>query len=298
MSAKRYLVSIASYRRPRDLARLLQSLEVSLADHLVDVVVVDNDPEMTARPALQSTSLVVEYVVETDPGIASARNAGLARFDSSYHAIVFVDDDEWVAVDWFDQLTAYLDRSGADVVSGPVITAVPDDAPAWVSRGGFYQRSVVASGTPLLSAATNNTVLLREAWVHGGEPLFDTAFSSTGGSDWDFFWGLRRHGARIRYCAGALVYEDIPPNRLSFGWICKRQMRSGIVNIRVRRKYGERVAKPLARAAARGAYNAMRLALAFVMGRGVQARFLSPVMHSYGMYAGYFGYRTHEYRRH
>lgn len=294
---ERYLVSIATYKRPDDLARLLSSLEVSLPLDRADVVVVDNDPEGSGRPSALGSALGVQYVIEPAPGIASARNRGLKHFGPQYRGILFVDDDEWVAPNWFESLVDYAEGVRAGVVTGPVRTVVPEGAPGWIRRGGFYQRATVPTGTKLMSAATNNTLMTREAWVRAGCPSFDTAFSSTGGSDWDMFWGVRKSGSQVVFCAEALVSEDVPASRLSFRWLRRRALRSGIVNTRVRLKHGDRLVLPLLRGCCRAIYYCGVLAYDLIFRGGVRARSLNPIFFEIGRVSGLAGHRIHEYKR-
>lgn len=293
---ERFLLSIATYRRPDGLRRLLDSLLTAIDDSAT-VVVTDNDPETSARGVVERHPLATTYVVEAEPGIASARNRGLDFFTDDFDAIVFLDDDEWVDPGWYTALREYFRDSGADVVQGPVITVLPPNAPSWVLRGGFYQRKARRTGDALLSAATNNTALRRSAWLNSGSPRFDPAFSSTGGSDWDLFWGLRRNGATIRFCAEAVVSEDVPADRLTFNWIKRRLTRNGIVEARVAQKHGEPLAPFLAKALAIGVVGAAQLVAGLLTGRGLQSRALSRTLISYGKIRGLLGFRVHEYAR-
>ncbi|AFR47699.1 glycosyltransferase family 2 protein [Gordonia sp. KTR9] len=290
-----YLISIATYMRPDGLKRLLDSL--TSGDEIADVVVVDNDPDGSARTIAEQHLAVTFYAIQPDAGIAQARNRGLEYFTAEYDGIIFVDDDEWVEPDWFIALVSYLESSDSDVIQGPVITCLPQDCPTWIRRGGFFQRERVASGTPLLSAATNNTVLAREAWVRAGEPRFDPSFSETGGSDWDFFWGLRRSGARIVYCNEAVVSEDVPASRLSAKWLVRRSMRSGIVHSRVRLKYRDNPYRALVRGMPRAGYYALLFVRGLVFDRIIAAKPFTVVSFEIGKILGLLGYRTYEYRR-
>ena len=291
----RYLVSVATYRRPEGLKRLLDSLIASSDGS--DVVVVDNDPDGSARTIAEAHPAVTFYAIQSDAGIAQARNAGLEYFTADYSGIIFVDDDEWVEADWFDSLIAFRESSGADVVQGPVITCLPESCPEWIRRGGFFQRERVPSGTTLLSAANNNTVLGREAWVRAGEPRFDPSFSETGGSDWDFFWGLRRNGARIVYCNEAVVSEDVPTSRLSAKWLIRRSVRSGIVHSRVRLKYRDNPRRALLKGVPRAGYYGLLFVRGLVLDRKIAAKPFTVVSFEIGKVLGLMGYRTYEYRR-
>lgn len=293
-----YLISIATYKRPEGLARLLDSLEVALSGRTnFNIVVVDNDPQGTGEEAAKQSPLRVTYVIEEEPGIASARNRGLTFFTADHRGIIFVDDDEWVEPDWFENLTRHSENSDAGVVQGPVITLLPSDAPEWITQGGFYQRKSRKTGEQLESAATNNTLLTRDAWLSAGSPVFDTAFSSTGGSDWDLFWGIRKSGVRIEYCEDAIVSEDVPPSRMGKKWLRQRYIRNGIVGIRVCKKHGDLVLPYIFRALAVGAVGLAQIALSTLRGQGPQAVPMSRALVSWGKISGLFGQRIHEYKR-
>ncbi|WP_439031895.1 glycosyltransferase family 2 protein [Gordonia terrae] len=287
---------MATYMRPKGLGRLLDSLMVG-TNSSADVVVVDNDPAGSARSIAEDHSAATYYTVQPEAGIAQARNAGLDFFTPDYDGIIFVDDDEWVDDEWLFTLTSYLDTSGADVVQGPVLTSLPDDCPEWIRRGGFFQRERAISGTRLLSAATNNSVMRRDAWVRAGEPRFDTSFSETGGSDWDFFWGLRLSGAKIVYCNEAVVSEDVPASRLSARWLVRRSTRSGIVHTRVRLKYSDHPYSAMVKGIPRAGYYALLFLRAIIFDRTIPAKPFNVLSFEIGKVLGLIGYRTYEYRR-
>lgn len=292
-----YLIAIASYRRPSALQHLLDSLATAVGSVAAEVVVVDNDADESARAVATNHPLRPLYLVEPEPGIAAARNRALDHFSNRYHAIIFVDDDEWVSPEWLSTLTTYARRTQADVVQGPVVSVFPEEAPKWVERGGFLQRRVQESGLELPSAATNNTLLTREAWVRAGSPRFDPSFSLTGGSDADLFWGIRKSGSRIVFCAEAVVYEDVPNNRLSLRWARRRAIRNGIAETRIRRKHGDLSPAWLAVSVLRAGYSVFVLGLGLVMGRGLQAEPFVNLFKGYGRLAALFNYRIHEYAR-
>lgn len=293
----RYLLAIASYRRPKGLEQLLDSVEKSVGSIDLTVVVVDNDPQESARSVAVEHALRPVYVVEPEAGIAAARNRALDHFSEQYDAIIFVDDDEWVASDWLTVLTTYARQTKADVVVGPVVSDVPADAPDWVRRGGFIQRPLYESGFRLNTAPTNNTLLLRSAWVRAGSPRFDASFSETGGSDADLFRGVRKSGATILYCADAVVYEEVPVERLTLRWLRRRAIRNGVAQTRVRIKHGDSLAKGLGAGALYAAYGIVFLLFGLVRGRGLQAKPFNYLFLGYGRFAALFNYRIREYAR-
>jgi len=103
-------VLIPTLRRPDSLARALASVQAQTGvdDRLAGIIVVDNDPEGTARSTVDGSAgpFPVRYVHAPRPGVATARNAGLAATGAPL--IAFLDDDEAASPDWLAALLAAL----------------------------------------------------------------------------------------------------------------------------------------------------------------------------------------------
>lgn len=298
------MIGVATYQRAQDLTRLLESLMPELdrcrlgeTPFVTDLYVIDNDPAGSARAVVEPFGPAVHYSVEPTPGIAAARNHTLRIFaGGSYESLIFVDDDEFVAPGWLSALVSYAETTPADVVSGPVVTLLPPDAPRWIVRGGFLQMPALPSGTRHWTAATNNTLLRYASWRSAGSPTFDESFSSTGGSDTDFFGRLTDSGKVIEFCESAVVYEDAPRNRLTFRWIRRRWTRMGIAHGRILRRRHS-LLYLLAFGGIRIAAGAGGLVLDLLRGRGVQAGPVQRLCYGMGVVASRFGILVHEYRR-
>jgi predicted DCC family thiol-disulfide oxidoreductase YuxK len=304
MTITSVMLGIATYRRPGDLARLLESLRpeieavgAAVPGVAVDVFVVDNDAAGSARDVVRAAPFPVTYSVEHTPGIAAARNHAMAIFDRGEHdALVFVDDDEYVPAGWLTELLRYAGSTDADVVSGPVVTVFSPDTPRWVLRGGFLQRTRFPSGTRYWTAATNNTLLRYASWRAAGSPRFDGSFSSTGGSDTDFFSRLTEAGATIEFCDSAPVFEDAPADRLTPRWIVRRGLRVGVVQGRVlRRRNG--VGAVVALICRCLGVGTVGLVVDALRGAGVRQKNANRLLHGAGLLSSLVGYRVHEYQR-
>ncbi|WP_422742556.1 glycosyltransferase family 2 protein [Mycobacterium sp. WMMD1722] len=295
--ADRYLIAVATYLRPTGLQRLLDSLVAAVSASSVDIVVVDNDAQGSARSVAANHPLGPRYVVEPEPGISAARNRALAHFDDRYRGVIFVDDDEWVDPAWLTTLTAYAAQAPADVVVGPVVSVFDRPAPEWVQRGGFFTGRPHASGERLRYAPTNNTLLMRDAWVRAGSPRFDPAFSTTGGEDTDFFHGVRKTGATIVFCNEAVVYEAVPTERQSLGWVRRRAIREGANETRVLRKHHDSLLPVMGRGIRSAAFGLIFLTVGFVTRRDLQARPYFSLFYACGLFAGLFDYKMVGYSR-
>ncbi|WP_336661914.1 glycosyltransferase family 2 protein [Leucobacter sp. USHLN154] len=222
------LVVVITYKRPHMLERLLKSLELAGYPH--EVLVVDNDPLGSAL--LTAERAKARYVVEKEPGISAARNRGIAE-SSSYDAIVFVDDDEYVVPGWLSALVAIQQKTRAGAVFGPVISELPRTVPRWIDHGGFFMRPRYSDGSKPRWPATGNVLITLSALAMLDVPRFSNLFSLTGGSDTEFFWRLELTGSRMVWCDGAVAYEEVPAERATAKWLWRRNIRLGNVSARM-----------------------------------------------------------------
>ena len=298
-------VCVVSYRRPRGLLRLLAGLQqLRLPEPAPDVrvVVVDNDAEGSARgPCAEAGGWLrfpLTYVLEKRRGIPQARNAALALALERAEWVAFLDDDEVPDPGWLAELLRVQAESGADAVTGPCLPIFEAPPPAWVERGGLFERPRFATGTRLPTAATNN-VLVSSAVLSSLDALFDERMALSGGSDDELFGRLARRGGVIVWADEARVREWVPPSRVSFSWLMRRQFRVGTATTLAERRLGGRpppVAWHVAQAlwcVARGA----GLALASLpRGRGPAVAELRLAAFGVGRLAGLFGVVHEEYR--
>jgi glycosyltransferase involved in cell wall biosynthesis len=294
---------IITYRRPRGLEKLLDHLrrQEGLDQHPLVVVVVDNDPAGSARPvvdAAQRRGLNVVYGHEPVPGIPRARNRSveLALGRRPSH-LCFLDDDEFPAADWLARLLAHAASSGAPVVSGPVLSILPDGAPRWLERSRVFSRRRYPTGDRRDQAATNN-VLVRRDVFETIDRWFDESMPLTGGTDAELFRRVHAAGFAIEWCDEALVYEDVPPERCSLRWIGRRSLRQGLDIARLARRYGGALA--VARVLKRGSICIARAVLYVAtlgLTPGLRLRMVEQATFGAGLLLGALGVTIDEYRR-
>ncbi len=239
--APRLTLGVATYRRPDELGRL-PPLLVGQADRVVQlglvssarVLVVDNDAAGSARMVVDSFGPQVDYVVEPRSGVASARNRVLD--EAGTDLLVFVDDDETPACDeWLAQLLATLAAQQAQAVAGPVRTVMPAAPDPWVVAGEFFARGHrvgLPTGALIERAATNN-LLLDLRFVRRSGVRFDDAFGRSGGEDSLFTAQLHAAGARLCWCAEAVMLDHLPPERQSRAYALERTRVMASAGVRV-----------------------------------------------------------------
>jgi len=262
----RVAVAVVTFRRPADLAELLPRLLAQVAGPLSDepgvrarVLVVDNDVvdgAGSAWPIVEPHGNAVQYELEPTPGIAAARNRALtASLAAGDDLLVFIDDDERPVADWPVGLVRCWRDTGAGAVCGPVRSELPPDADPWIVAGQFFarrHRAGFATGREIASAATNN-MLLDLAQVRRMGLRFDHAFGTSGGEDELFSRRLTAGGARMTWCAEALVDEVVRPDRLNRRWLLLRTFSYGSIDARIALTLaGSPAARTVARARAVG----------------------------------------------
>lgn len=229
-------VCICTYQRPYRLARLLRAIESQDTADLftIQVVVVDNDPQRSARAALigfsKRTSWPLVHDSLSPPNIAKARNLAVRMSQGDF--IAMIDDDEVPSPAWLRKHFETLHRSQASGTLGPVLPRYESPPPPWVIRGGFCDRPRHLTGTSLSDPKRMRTgnVLIRRRSLRLEPGPFDPRLGRTGGEDVDFFRRRLTRGDVFVWCDEAVVFESVPAHRMTRSYFLKRALLRGSVN--------------------------------------------------------------------
>ncbi|MBI1773528.1 MAG: glycosyltransferase family 2 protein [Burkholderiales bacterium] len=236
-------ICICTYKRPDLLRRLLQAiLTQTLRGVEIEVVVVDNDSNQSAAKVLGEMAASFNKRLKTinlaNSNISLARNAAIAAASGNW--IVMIDDDEVPVSDWLEQLLKVQKTEQADVVFAPVLPEYSESTPAWIRKGGYFDRRRMPTGTKIdHKDARSGNVLIRRSILQGIAALqkdgigpFDPAFGTTGGEDTMLFRRLDKLGAVMVWCDEAPADEFIPADRATAKWLLQRSYRTGQLFIR------------------------------------------------------------------
>lgn len=225
-------VIIPTLRRPESLERAVRSVfaQTGVTSRLKEIVVVDNDPAASARAvvdglASQSPCALI-YRHAPRPGVATARNAGLAATDAPL--IAFLDDDEEASTHWLSALLDGQNQTGADVVFGPIRGRVPDGT-GWASA--YLERFFGRAGPPENQLIDHpwgcgNSLMMRATALPGPAP-FDPSADQAGGEDDALFAALAARGGRFGWAADAWVDEHAPAHRATLRYALARAFAYG-----------------------------------------------------------------------
>lgn len=225
-------VVIPTLCRPQGLERALRSVfaQAEGLDRVAAVVIADNDPAGSAAVVVErlrhDAPITLTYAHAPVPGVATARNVGLAATDAAL--IAFLDDDEAASPVWLSALVRAQAQTGADVVFGPIRGRVPEGtgwAAAYLER--FFGRSgPTETGLTEDIHGCGNSLMVRTTALPGDAP-FDTAMNETGGEDDRLFTALRKRGGRFGWAADAWADEFAPPDRASLRYALLRAFAYG-----------------------------------------------------------------------
>jgi GT2 family glycosyltransferase len=112
-------IVVATYDRPDDLRRCLQSLGAQQTARPFEIVVVDNHPASGLTPPVVAAFSEVRLISETRKGLSYARNAGILA--SSGEIVVMTDDDVTMPLDWLERIVAPFVRDDVVIVTGNVL---------------------------------------------------------------------------------------------------------------------------------------------------------------------------------
>jgi len=297
-------VCIPTYRRPAMLKQLLVSIfennvDISLINEM-DIIIVDNDKDKSAEPVVNEINrdagrlrklLYYSYPLK---GLSNVRNELLRQaFHLKPDFIIFIDDDEYVTVDWANELIKSIVRNNADAARGPVFAKLEVNTSKYIAR--FFRRENYPDNYRIYRLTTGNLILRRES-LEKYNLWFDKRFNFTGAEDSYFGVQLIKKGATFYWAAKAIAYETIPERRATLSWLIKRNY-NGALNysyiLKLEKKHLSLVKKTLIS----GAYLLIGSMALLILPFPFLMRYwgILKISEAIGGFAGLFSIHFHEY---
>jgi succinoglycan biosynthesis protein ExoM len=225
-------IVVPTFRRESYLQPLFRSVAGQLASlaQPVELVLVDNSPEASARAMAATAPGFVRYVHEPATGVARARNRGVAEAKGSH--IVFLDDDEDPAPGWLAAFAAAVARGDKAAFGAvePRFEVAPPPALHGPLDRIFSRRLPAASGADVSALraylGSGNSMFAKDVLTLA-DPPFDPSFDAGGEDVWLFRRLVDQHGVPLIWCPEALVHEIVPARRASLAFLTHRRFSDG-----------------------------------------------------------------------
>ncbi len=205
----RVSVVVPAYNSARTLPRALAAIAAQELGEPFETIVVDNGSTDDTSAVVNAAPDGARVVRKEHAGPGSARNRGVA--EAAGEVIAFTDADCAPQPGWLAAGVAALE--GADLVQGVV------RPPAGADPGPFDR--VVAVGGESGLFETANLFVRRDTFDSTGGFEDVVAVEQPFGEDAVFGWRARRAGARVAFCADAVVEHDVTP-RGPLGYVAER----------------------------------------------------------------------------
>jgi glucosyl-dolichyl phosphate glucuronosyltransferase len=228
MSAIKFSIVIATYKRAALLKDTLESLSHLQPDAPWEVIVVDNNSPDDTRQVVESAApaypVPLRYAFEPEQGRSAALNHGFRI--AAGDIIVTTDDDVRVEPDWLHTIERGLEELHCDYVGGRVLPIWQSEPPQWIPRKNGrlwavialldYGREPLAFGKRVPLGV--NMAMRRRAIERAGG--FDTRIGRKAGTllgQEVREWCLRAHAAGLigYYLPDMVVQHLIPTDRLN-----------------------------------------------------------------------------------
>ncbi len=228
-------ICIPTYKRQVMLKQLIVSISECSIDksiiNNINIVVVDNDADKTAEIVIQDLKAEnnkmydLHYHNYAIKGLANVRNELLSKaLEFKPDFIIFIDDDEYVTVNWMNELVKTIVNNNADAARGPVLAKITNPVTKGIAK--LLEREKHENNAQLLLWTTGNLILRRTS-LETFNVRFDKRFNSTGSEDTFFGIQIAKKGATIFWAANAITYEIIPKKRTQLKWFIGRAYRGG-----------------------------------------------------------------------
>lgn len=226
-------IGIPTYKRPKMLLKTIESIlqnniDKSLIDN-VDIIIIDNDVNKSAEDVVNNikkskNKFSIHYYSFIEKGLSKVRNEIFKRaleYNPDY--IIFIDDDEYAAQDWLNQLLLKIVSNEADMVLGRVIPVFESKvSPSLVY---WFKYHDFVDNIKLKFVDTNN-LIIRSEFIKKNNISFDLRFNTTGSEDTFFGIQALKNGAKILWAKNAVVYETIPDRKANIKWLIRRYYRA------------------------------------------------------------------------
>lgn len=238
-------IAVCTYRRPRQLERLLRHLSGmktrGLGGSNVRFLIVDNRPDGEVRAVCDRVAPLLpvglDLVEEARRGRTYARNrAAEEGIQRGCDFVAFIDDDDEPELDWLERLVARQAESGADIVCGAMAPVLPEEVSPWMRSSPLLDPPVLGGETKFgipRGIGTFNALVSVQVFrklLEAGE-IFSQEFAHSRREDTEFFARAKALGARFALAPDSVVHRDFGDDRATVLGLLRYSWQMGQYNM-------------------------------------------------------------------
>jgi glucosyl-dolichyl phosphate glucuronosyltransferase len=227
---------ISTYNRAHFLDVLFDSItKQTIAPDRFEVVIVnnnctDNTEDVCQKFRTENPSVKVFYCIETQQGLSYGRNRGIA--ESKGRIVTFLDDDAFLAPDFFETTLNFFDKHNEiNAIGGKILLHYMEKKPSWYNP---YLASLLGYFNPGDNEGPfgkhnyfrgSNMSFRKEIFEKYGD--FNTSLGRVGKSlfgneEKELYFRFKDKGEAMWYVPSAVVYHLVPIER-TYSDFVKRQ---------------------------------------------------------------------------
>jgi glycosyltransferase involved in cell wall biosynthesis len=236
-------VAVCTRNRSDSLIKLLHSIEkLKNVPFSWKLVIVDNNSTDNTKERaisfINSSTLIIDYLLESNLGLHACRNRILLEAHSPF--VAYLDDDMTLSEEWLLGATMLFDNK-ADAVVGKILPDWETTPPEWLTslndNGVLGSLGLLDLGDKIKEIKSNlvfggNSFIKRELCIkYGGfnpdsVPAEQLRFRGDG--ETGLFAKFERNGNRCFYDPAATAYHRIQSTRMTKDYQLKRAFNEGV----------------------------------------------------------------------
>lgn len=228
----KYSICILTFKRPKLLEKLLNSLELQekIEKREFEIIIVDNDEYLSAKIIVEkhktkfNSLYKIRYYNQPIKNLSVSRNLAVQKSIGSY--ILFIDDDEYADKLWAYSLIDGIINYEADVAFGKLELEFSSEVPQYMRCRDYFFPKNLETGSEAKFFYSGN-VIIKKSIFEELRITFDEQFGLTGGEDSHLFQRFKDSGKKLIFVNEAIIYEYVPLERGNLKYLLKRNLRSG-----------------------------------------------------------------------
>lgn len=221
-------VIVLTFHRQQGALNSVRSVIRQIGAPKFEIILMDNDRGASAKESAdvlaqeaKAKKIDFTYAIEPEAGVANARNSAVKLAKGKF--IAFLDDDEVAFENWLEMLVAAQQETEAEVVFGPIEARLEQgyQEPHDFFKV-FFSRLLYGPNRVIEKPYGCGNCLLTVAATKELPQPFNPMTNDTGGED-DLLWAyIASKGGKFGWAENAWVYEDVPKNRATWGYLTLR----------------------------------------------------------------------------